>query len=325
LPERAPAGGLERAVHELAKAQREIGLDASVVGSDRRDFPAGADILHAHDWYAQPFAQRYFDGGERGIVVTSHLPVRRGFTYRDTAHTWNEKLQMEARLFDLAAAIIAPSPFAAAFLSAEYGITSDRLHVIAHGVDARVFRPPAPSENLNATAHVVTAGRITAQKGVELFIRALPHVARHVAELRATIVGDGDSLPACERLAQRLGLAERITFRPAVAAEELAKLYGTATLFVMPSLFEPFGLAGLEALACGCPVLSIAPTGATYLSPGELAASCSPSRFARAIVTVLQSASKGDGYRAALRERALEWPWSRAAERSAELYAMVLR
>ncbi|HLY01983.1 MAG TPA: glycosyltransferase family 4 protein, partial [Candidatus Cybelea sp.] len=321
----APAGGLERAVHELVKAQRAVGIDASVVGPDVKGTLPEANVVHAHDWYAQPCAERYFRAGLRAIVVTSHLPVRRGFTYRDTGHAWNEKLQMEAQLFDLAAAIVAPSSFAASFLSTEYGMARDRLHVIAHGVDAGVFRPPAQGRSTNGAVHVITASRVTAQKGVELFLRTVPYVAAHISQFHATIVGDGDALPACKRLAERLGISERIAFRHAVPAKQLADIYASASLLVMPSLFEPFGLAGLEALACGCPVLAIRPTGADYLHSGELTDSCSPARLARAIVARLHDDSRDGASRESLRERALRWPWDRAARLSAELYAAVMQ
>jgi glycosyltransferase involved in cell wall biosynthesis len=317
-----PVGGLERAVCELARAQNSIGLDASIVCGDASDAALEADVIHAHDWYGEPFVRRAFRGGFRAIVATSHLPIRRGFTYRDTSHSWTEKLHMEAQLLDVALAIVAPSPFVAGFLEAEYGIDAGRIHVIPHGVDAVAFTPPRDNHQERSGVHLLVVGRVTAQKGVELLIRAIPHVARHAPGLRVTIVGDGDRVPACKALAQRLGVSNRTTFRPAVPSAELPSLYAGASLLIVPSLFEPFGLCGLEALACGCPVLALRPTGAVYLQPEELADSCSPSRMAHAILARLEATSACE--RARWRMRALAWPWRKSAAATNELYQRVL-
>ena len=93
------------------------------------------------------------------------------------------------------------------------------------------------------------------------------------------------------RLADRLDLTESVYFRPTVDTAALVEIYASADLLVMPSLFEPFGLVALEALACGCPVLALRPTGACFLQESELADSPSPSRLA-AVIVVRPGASR---------------------------------
>jgi glycosyltransferase involved in cell wall biosynthesis len=341
-------GGLERAVRELVTAQRDFGLDTRIfevppdsltTGEclihenkwDRVAAVAGRfienampfDVLHVHDWYGAAAADFWYRLGNRPIVVTMHLPARRGFTYRDTQKTsWRDKVLFEFRLLDVASKIIAPSPYIKDYLVEEYGTDDCKIAVIPQGVSPTFFTE-LQSDRDGDHPTVLYVGRVTSQKGVELLIRAFPYVLKVYNKTCLRIIGQGDALARCQALVSRLGLAPHVTFRTPLLDRDIIDEYQRASLLVMPSVFEPFGLVGLEAMASGCPVLSIRPTGASYLNDDELTPHLSPSRLGAAIGSRL-SISIDAIKRNAIRQRARQFTWERTSKLVAELYETLL-
>ncbi len=101
---------------------------------------------------------------------------------------------------------------------------------------------------------IVYAGQIIRGKGVDVLLEAL---ARVNLPFECVILGDGNHRAHCEALSQKLGLADRVTFKGFVPQEEIPAYYRDASLAVMSSLWpEPFGAVGLEAMRCGLPVVA---------------------------------------------------------------------
>ena len=92
-------------------------------------------------------------------------------------------------------------------------------------------------------------------KGVDVTIRALPKILSVFPEVKYLVIGRGDDRPRLEKLAQELGVAERVVFAGFVSTEALVDHYRVADAYIMPSQ-EGFGIVYLEAMACGKPVLS---------------------------------------------------------------------
>ncbi len=121
------------------------------------------------------------------------------------------------------------------------------------GVDSGMFNmaeAPEPLDPHNQSRLLVHAGRLDWIKGLDIAIEALRHLP---AEYRLLLVGSGLSEKHLRGLANRLGLQDRVFFRPPVQRSELPVLYASADLFLFPST-EAAGLAWIEALACGLPV-----------------------------------------------------------------------
>lgn len=133
------------------------------------------------------------------------------------------------------------------------------------GVDLELFRPRIKHQE--HALQVVYAGRITPSKGLHLLIEAL-------ARTGATLVVAGPAQELwyeqhCRALADRLGIAERITWLGAVPRRTLPDVYGRADVYVMPSLWEPYGMTYIEAMACGTPVVGLATGGVPeVIAPG---------------------------------------------------------
>jgi glycosyltransferase involved in cell wall biosynthesis len=142
-------------------------------------------------------------------------------------------------------------------IAISYSTAIDR-HLSINGLTRRRIVPlfttmrPLTGSGFDTRRRVVCAGRIVAPKGVDVLIRA----ARKV-DAEFVICGDGWRLDAMRRLARRLGVSERVTFKGWLGAEELAYELAEASVVVIPSVWpEPFGLVGIEALASGRPVVA---------------------------------------------------------------------
>jgi glycosyltransferase involved in cell wall biosynthesis len=142
-------------------------------------------------------------------------------------------------------------------LAVSYSSAVDR-HLSINGVTRRKVIPlfttmvPTTGSGHATRRRVVFAGRVVAPKGVGILIRA----ARTV-DAEFVICGDGLGWDAMRRLARRLGVHERMSFKGWLSAEELARELAEASVVAMPSVWpEPFGLVGIEALAAGRPVVA---------------------------------------------------------------------
>ena len=140
----------------------------------------------------------------------------------------------------------------AIFLGAE----EEKISVISMGVDTvNTFIPaefPARSND-----ELLFVGRLTAQKGGELLVRAFSKVVAVRPDTALTVIGRGPQMESLRALSEMLGVAQNVKFLGAIANENLPELYRNASVLVFPSVTdEGFGLACAEALACECPVIA---------------------------------------------------------------------
>jgi glycosyltransferase involved in cell wall biosynthesis len=149
--------------------------------------------------------------------------------------------------------VVTTSAATARLLTADYCIASERLSVVEPGTDRGDARP---RKNDDAVA-LLAVGAVVERKGYDLLIAALAKL-KHL-NWRLVIAGDHGRSPEAFRRLQAdiawFGLAERITLLGVVSAQQLASLYATSDLFVLPSRFEGYGMAFAEAIAHGLPVI----------------------------------------------------------------------
>jgi asparagine synthase (glutamine-hydrolysing) len=140
----------------------------------------------------------------------------------------------------------------------------DRLRLLPNCVDLRKYgagpKPAALARNLGLEGRTVimTLGRLASgerYKGFDEVIEALPALAKEVPDIVYLVCGDGPDRARLESKAAQLGVRQRVVFAGLVPEEEKAQYYRLADAYVMPSQGEGFGIAFLEALACGLPVL----------------------------------------------------------------------
>ncbi len=155
----------------------------------------------------------------------------------------------------------------------------DRLDFLPCAVDGDVFTPGVKSPELmeryqlTGSRVLMTVARLWSgdpYKGVDVTIRALAEIAQSCPQVKYLVIGRGDDQPRLARLAEELGVSDRVIFAGFVATKDLVNHYRLADAYVMPSQ-EGFGIVYLEAMACGVPVLSGDADGsADPLQDGEL-------------------------------------------------------
>lgn len=198
------------------------------------------------------------------------------------------------------------------------GVAADRVEVIPNFSSI----PPAaavaaPGGDLAAVA------RLVPKKGVDVLLRALARLAAGGVDARLRIAGDGEEREPLTALAGSLGVGQRVRFA-GWQADVPAFLAG-ASLFVLPSLDEPFGIAVLEAMACGLPIIATATQGpreilredeAWLVPPGDERA------LAEAIAAALRDPAEGRGRaERALRRFHAEFAEAAVVPKLLELYA----
>lgn len=214
------------------------------------------DIVHAHFWLSGLAALHGVRGLGVPVVQTFHsLCGARRETPRDSDTP--ERPRLEAQVALGASATIATCTDEAGELGA-YGMPSDAVHVVPGGIDVSRFRPGGPVVERGDRPRVLTVGSLVPHQGVATVIEALCHVPE--AELviaggpgQAELERDPEML-RLRRLAVDRGVAKRVGFAGRVRHEDLPALIRSADVVVSVPWSASFGMATLEAMACGMPV-----------------------------------------------------------------------
>jgi len=205
------------------------------------------------------------------------------------------------------------------------GIERDRIRVIYNGIRTNVFYPDESISEAE-TPTIVYLGRIKTYKRVDVLIRAMPAIRERVEGARLVIIGSGDGLPALRKLADQLSLSENaVRFAGFVSEEEKVEYLRKAWVAVNTSPKEGWGIVGMEAQACGTPVVvSDAPGLRESVVEGEtgfLFDFGDVEQLAEKLTTLLISSD----LRRRMGEKAVEWAHNFTWERSAEETDLVLR
>ena len=169
-------------------------------------------------------------------------------------------------------------------------------------------------------------GRLDPEKGIECLLEAMGKVAPVYAKARLVLAGKGRLQQSLQEQAARLGIGNRVQFAGYVAGKPLAALYRSASLVVVPSRYEPFGIVALEGMVCGSPVI-VAQTGglAEIVVPEETGLSFPPGDatvLAQQMLSLLHDDGKAKRLGEAGQRRARDqYAWTNLAESTLEAYA----
>ena|GEM_PF-3947238 len=157
------------------------------------------------------------------------------------------------------------------------------VHVPCFGIDVDTFRP-ALQPTCNKEPVILYAGRITEWKGLDLLLRACAKAKG--MPLRVRVAGSGAGNPDdeafeqyCRNLTVTLGMGEQVEFLGHVPRQNLAEHYRRCDMFCLPSLWEPFGLVYLEAMASGVPVIGMASGGPAEILKPDFGYAIAPRRL----------------------------------------------
>ncbi len=230
----------------------------------------------------------YWDAGLAGQALANrrhirhiHTPHSLGTWKRDNMHetpeegerkySFRKRIREERVVYTECNALIATTWQQRDILTAsEYGAKPEKIHVVPPGYDDTRFFPiseetrSALKKELGFDGRIVLAlGRMAHNKGYDLLIQAMVPVFKRVEDARLVLaIGSSDPSPRereqiaeLKKLAESLGILDRVIFRDFIPDEELADHYRMANVFALCSRYEPFGMTAIEAMACGTPTV----------------------------------------------------------------------
>ena len=312
-----------------------------------------ADVVHCHTWYSHwgGILAKLNYGIPLVVTVHSLEPLRPwkreqlGGGYDFTC--WLEKTAME-----MADAVIAVSQETKRDVERLFSIAPEKLHVIYNGIDLAEYQPVSTKASLKrfginpVEPYILFVGRITRQKGIIHLVNAIKHMNPGFQVVLCA--GAPDTPEIAEEMKKAVAAAQRV--RPGVIwIEEMVdnktkiELYSNSSAFVCPSIYEPFGIINLEAMACGVPVIASAVGGIqevvvhgetgylVYLdqmteSPFE---PLHPEKFSRDLASrvneLMADPAKRRAFGAAGRRRVEQvFGWDAIARQTADLYASLV-
>ncbi|MGI8821337.1 MAG: glycogen synthase [Chthoniobacterales bacterium] len=329
------------------------GVDWNAAGID-------ADLVHCHTWYSHMGGILAKLNYGLPLVVTVHsLEPLRPWKREQLAGGYDFSCWVEKTALEMADAVIAVSRETQADILRLFDIDKARVPIIYNGIDPVEYQPARPGDaGVRAVLqregikpelpYVLFVGRIARQKGIVHLVHAIkylepgfqivlcagaPDTPEIAAEMKAAVAA-----AQREHGAEGIIWIERMVDKPTVLA-----LYAGAAVFCCPSIYEPFGIINLEAMACETAVVASAvggirevvvdgetgllvPLEQMWESPFEAAA---PDRFARdlaaAINRLMSDPSLRERMAKAGRRRAIElFSWAAIAEQTRDLYASLL-
>ena len=327
---RIPAHSFLEWVFSMNQAMAEKAID--VINSVNEDI----DLIHAHDWLVADAAIRVKNSFGKPLVSTIHATEigRRGGIHNEYQKTINE---VERNLINQSSGVICCSKYMATQVSETFDLPKEKLFVIPNGVDASKFdtkqvvtqaikqRYAKKGERL-----VVYVGRLVYEKGVHVLIGAAPKVLAVLPSINFVIVGEGGMKEHLVKEAWDFGIADHVFFTGFVDSQTLISIYKAGDIAVFPSLYEPFGITVLEAMAAKTPVV-VSDTGGLaeiveHEKTGVKVFSDNSDSVAWGILRVLKDQKlatriRENAYKKVIRDH----DWNRIAEETMNVYRLALQ
>ena len=313
-----------------------------------------ADVVHCHTWYSHLGGILIRQGYGIPLAITVHsLEPLRPWKREQLRGGYDLSCWVEQTALGMADAVIAVSRGTRDDILRVSPVQPERIHVIYNGIDTQLYRPVAATDalerfNVDPTRPIVLfVGRITRQKGIVYLARAIPDIDPSAQVV--LLAGAPDTPEIAAEMEQAVADAQHqrgnvIWIQEMLPREDVIQFYSHATVFCCPSIYEPFGIINLEAMACDTPVVAskvggipevvvdgetgiLVPLEQQTESPFE---PLDPRRFsadlAAAINRLLHDPELRERMARAGRERVeREFSWPAIARQTADLYASLTR
>ncbi len=313
------------------------------VATDRRvrklleDWRPGGQptIFHAHDWLSLDSARELKYEYKLPMIATIHATEmgRHGGIHNDTSRYIHEQ---EYWLTYEAWRVIVCSEFMREEVSKSFSVGWDKIDIIYNGVEPSKFEFSWTEAERAATRAklalpeekiVMFVGRFVREKGIQVLLNAAHVVLAQEPHVKFMIVGGG-ARERLERYTEWAGLKDKVLFTGFMANRSLHQLYRVADVAVFPSLYEPFGIVALEAMAAGAPVVASDAGGLREVvhhdETGTLSFAGDPQSLAWAILKVLRDPARARNLGVNARERLQEeFSWDTIADQTKAVYDRV--
>ena len=297
------------------------------------------DLVHSHDWLVAGAAQAVAREAGRPWLVTVHATEFGRHQGWVQDHPQSYIHAAERAMVRAADGVITCSHYMRGHVSRVFGVPPARITAIPNGVDPRDLEPVVDGPDLDELRAryadpgellVLLVGRLVYEKGFHLALDALAPVVRRHGGVRFVVAGTGTAEAELKRQSRRLGLARHGTFLGWVGDDRLRALYRVAEVCIVPSIYEPFGIVALEAMASGCLCIVADTGGLREVVPDDGTVGLRfTSHDADALEQVLEQVLTDEKARARLvaeaREYVLRFDWGEVARRTEAVYAALAK
>jgi glycosyltransferase involved in cell wall biosynthesis len=296
------------------------------------------DLIHTHDWLTGFAAIGLKKAWNCPLVVTIHATERgrlRG--HIGSPLQWSID-NAERSLLEEASCVIVCSYYMFNEVQYFFQTPANKLNIVPNGVSIASLHDGYRQEGLVAFKNryaaaddliVFTISRLVYEKGVHLLVRATPYILSNCPQAHIIIAGKGPERENLIKQAEQLGVADRVKFIGFVTDEERNQLFEVANCAAFPSLYEPFGIVALEAMALGCPVV-VSDVGGlsevvTHTENGVTVFPDNPDSVAWGVLHVLSDPGRAQQYaRKAYNMVEQNFNWSRIAQLTVDVYRNIL-
>ena len=313
-----------------------------------------ANVVHCHTWYTHLGGiMAKLNYGIPLVITTHSLEPLRPWKREQLGGGYDFSCWVERTALEMADAVIAVSSETRADVLQNFNVPEERIHIIYNGIDPDEYRKVDPTPALErfgidrSKPYVLFVGRITRQKGIVHLVEAARHMDPSYQVVLCAGAPDTPEIAAEMKAAFSAVSAERdglYWIEEKVDKTSIIQLYSGAEAFCCPSIYEPFGIINLEAMACETPVVGTAVGGIPevvqdgetgYLVPLEQQTESpfnpfNPAQFAQdfaaAVNRLMADPEKRKAFAKAGRERAIEqFSWSSIARQTADLYRSLIQ
>ncbi|MFN8471417.1 MAG: glycosyltransferase family 4 protein [Anaerolineae bacterium] len=296
------------------------------------------DLIHAHDWLVASVAKQLKHLWHAPLLVTIHATERGRYQGELPSELSRKINEIEDDLIKEAWRVIVTSYFMAHELVAFFGTSNDKLDVIPNAVSTAPYdclsRPELTEFRRQFAADdetiVFYVGRVVYEKGLQVLVAASPQVLTYSPKTKFVIAGRGPMADELRLQADRLGVGQRFYFTGYINDEDRDKLFVVSDVAAFPSLYEPFGIVALEAMAARVPVVVSAVGGLTEVVEnhvtGILAVPNNPDSLAWAVIHTLSRpdwsvARVENAYRRVIEQ----FSWPHVAQQKKAIYERVVK
>jgi len=322
-----------------------------VMAGELRD----VDLVHCHTWYAHFAGLLAKQLLQIPLVLTTHsLEPHRPWKAEQLGSAYHASSWIEKTAYENVDGVVAVSEAMKKDVHDLYGVPIQKIRVIHNGIDLEEFKPTLDAQVLEKyhvakdVPYVLFVGRITRQKGIIHLVNALRHINPGVQIVLCA--GAPDTEEIGKEMKERVENARKhsankiIWISEMVGKEDLVALYSQATIFVCPSVYEPFGIINLEAMACRVPVVAAAVGGIReVVVPGKtgllvpfkpksskVSEPADPAKFAldlaAAVNSLLASPEKIKKMGLTARQRVVDYfSWESVAAKTLDFYRSLLK
>ncbi|MCB0875468.1 MAG: glycosyltransferase family 4 protein [Solirubrobacterales bacterium] len=308
-------------------------LAAGVELGDRYSF----DLVHGHDWLVAAACDHLARRFGAPLVTTIHATEHGRHQGWVDKHPQSYIHGVERWISNRSDRVIACSSYMREQISDIFAVPEARIAVIPNGIDPGDLPLGEESELADLRAEfaapdeklVLLIGRLVYEKGFQIALEAMPELIERVPGTRFLVAGSGTHENELKKQATELGLMEHGTFLGWIGDDVLHLLYRIADVCVVPSIYEPFGLVALEAMASGCPCIVADTGGLREVVPhGEVGLrfrTRDPEALGGMVERVLTDAELRESLVAEASEHVLRFDWSDVARRTLAVYDELAR